>query len=135
VTPLNTLARKAFDGATTYDQVVHFVQVYIVEPHPEGDPSPYSGEVWEAEYSGGHPQVTTCPERVAYAREVKPELQGSQTMLVDDLTPGDMNNPAWCTYGPCPNCAFLIGQDGILAKVQTWFNDSDMEAAIDDLLR
>jgi len=54
-------------------------------------------------------------------------------MLVDDLTPGP-NNPVWCTYGTCPNCAFLIRQDGTVDTVPTWVDVSAMERAIRTLL-
>ena len=61
-------------------------------------------------------------------------LTGDQLVLVDDLSPRDRDNPAWCTYGPCPNCGFLIGQDGTLAEVQTWIDVNQMQNAIDQLL-
>ena len=131
---LNQLATKQYDEHTTYDELVHFVHVYVVEPHPVSpDPSPYTGSVWEAEYSTKG-QAYTYDERVATAREIDPLLEGTQLLLVDDLVPGALNNPVWCTYGPCPNCAYLIGQDGVIDTVQTWFNGANMETAIDGLL-
>jgi hypothetical protein len=135
VPALNSLATTAFDASSTYDQRVHFVQVYVIEPHPQDpDPSPYRGTVCEAEYSSkGQPK--TYAERVQNARDVLPSIQGNQFQLVDDLTPGAHNNPVWCTYGPCPNCAFLIRQDGILDTVQTWVDATDLQSAIDALLR
>jgi len=135
VTPLNQLATRAYDAERTYDQVVHFVHVYIIEPHPEGDPGPYSGGPSEREYSAGHPQPRTFPDRLAYAQQMLPEIQGDQQMLIDDLTPGRQNNPAWCTYGPCPNCAFLIRPDGIIDTVQTWADAGAMQTAIDALMQ
>jgi hypothetical protein len=111
---------------------LHIVHIYVIEPHPEGDPSPYGG-IRENEFSPGHPQARTYEERVAYARETLPLLTGDQLLLVDELTPL-RDNPLWCTYGTCPNCAFLIGQDGILREVETWYNPSDMERAVDALL-
>ena len=59
---------------------------------------------------------------------------GNQLVLVDDLIPGELNNPVWCTYGPCPNCSYLIDQDGIIHTTQIWFNAEGMEKAINDLL-
>jgi hypothetical protein len=135
VPALNSLATKAFDASSTYDQQVHFVQVYVIEPHPQDpDPSPYRGTVWEAEYSSKR-QPMTYADRVQNARDALPSIQGNQLLLVDELTPGQNDNPLWCTYGPCPNCAFLIRQDGILDTVQTWANAADLESAIDALLR
>ena len=37
------------------------------------------------------------------------------------------------TYGPCPNCAYLINQDGMIDTTQIWFNAWDVEKAIDGL--
>lgn len=115
---LNSLATKSYKGQTYADHV-HFLHVYIVEPHPRSpDPSPYSGQVWEAKYSTLR-NPKTYSGRVANARLLQPSLKGKQLLVVDDLTPGALNNPVWCTYGTCPNCSFLIRQDGILAEVLT----------------
>jgi hypothetical protein len=112
---------------------VHFVHVYVIEPHPKSpDVSPYSGVVWEGAYSTKR-QPRTYAEREACARDMQPELRGRQTILVDDLG-GAYTNPAWCTYGTCPNCAFLIRQDGIIDTVQTWLDTAAMERAIRTLL-
>ena len=114
---------------------MHIVHIYVVEPHPEApDPSPYGGNARPAEHSDGRPMPMTYPERVSYARDTAALLTGQQLLLVDDLTPGTRDNPLWCSYGTCPNCAFLIAQDGQLQRVQTWLNVDEMQAAIDLLL-
>ena len=130
---LNTLASTSYDSTNTYADVVHLVHVYVIEPHPASpDPSPYTGVVWEDGYSTlGQPK--TYDGRVSNALEQVPLIEGDQLLLIDDLTPGDLNNPVWCTYGPCPNCAFLIGQDGVIDTVQTWI-DASVQNAIDGLL-
>jgi len=134
VPALNALATMAFDAGTTYGDRVHIVHIYIIEPHPMGpDVSPYSGAVWEGTY-GTKPQAYTYDERVSYAREVEVQLEGTQLMLVDDLVPGERNNPVWCTYGPCPNCSYLIRQDGIIDSNQMWLDAADMKDSIDSLL-
>ena len=131
---LNQLATKQYDATATYDELIHFVHLYVIEPHPmDPDISPYSGRVWEGEYSSIR-QPLTYEERVSAAQEMIPFIEGDQLILVDDLFPGDLNNPVWCTYGPCPNCAFLITQEGIIDTVQTWFDAEDMESALDELL-
>jgi hypothetical protein len=135
VPALNSLAVQAFDANRTYGQVVHIVHAYVIEPHPQDpDPSPYSGVVWEAQYSSKR-QPMTYAERVAAARDMLPFLVGQQIVLVDDLTPGARNNPVWCTYGPCPNCAYLIRQDGAIDSVQNWVDVLQMQSNIDRLLR
>ena len=132
---LNQLATKQYDENTTYDELVHFVNLFVVEPHPESpDPSPYTGDVRVMnDITNG--QAFTYDERVATAQEIDPLLEGNQLLLVDDLVPGALNNPVWCTYGPCPNCAYLIRQDGTIDTTQNWFNAEGMEEAINDLLR
>ncbi len=131
---LNALAAKPYDGSRTYSDVVHFTQIYVVEAHPMSpDPSPYTGTVWELGYST-KPQAHTYAARKLNAMDVVPLITGNQRLLVDDLRPHGLDNPLWCTYGPCPNCTFLISQDGRIEKVQYWFDATDIEAAIDDLL-
>ena len=131
---LNALAAAAFDAQTRFADHVHFVHVYVIEPHPmRPDPSPYRGSVAEAQYSVRR-QPRSHAERVDCARAVRSEVRGAQLMLVDDLQPGRAN-PLWCTYGTCPNCAFLVRRDGTLHTVQTWVNVAAMESAIRDLFR
>ena len=109
------------------------MHVYVIEPHPQApDVSPYSGVVWAAQYSTKRQQAT-CAEREAAARETAALLTGRQLMLVDDLG-GTATNPIWCTYGTCPNCAFLIRQDGVIDTVQTWLDTAAMERAVRTLL-
>ena len=114
---LNELASKIFTGSTTYADIVHFVHIYVIEPHPQSpDVSPYSGLVREASYST-KPQPRTYDERVANAEDMVRLIEGNQLLLIDDLGQGNKSNPLWCTYGPAPNSAYLIRQDGNLEKV------------------
>ncbi|MFC1543395.1 hypothetical protein ACFL4K_02510 [Candidatus Neomarinimicrobiota bacterium] len=132
---LNALSAKVYNDTATYADIVHFVHIYIIEPHPQSpDISPYSGRVSESAYSNGRYQPLTYKERVADAREMQAMVQGDHLLLVDDLTPGVKNNPLWCTYGPAPNSAYLIRQDGILEAVQTWVNVPALEEAIKALV-
>jgi hypothetical protein len=131
---LNALATKAFDSNHTYSDVVYFVHIYVVEPHPvDPDPSPYTGQVWEMSFST-RAQPRTYSGRVALAAEVEALLEGNQVVLVDELAPGARNNPLWCSYGPAPNSAYLIDQRGKLRIVQKWVNVPKMEAGINLLL-
>ncbi len=137
---LNALAQMTRQGSETsetsetYDQTVHFVHLYVIEPHPiSPDVSPYRGDVWETEYSTlGQP--VDLAERNLNAAAMEVLLEGEQLLLVDDLTPAGRVNPVWCTYGPAPNAAFLIGQDGIVAAQQDWLDVDAMHTAIDALL-
>ena len=132
---LNSLVNLKYKDSGTYADYVHFVHIYVIEPHPQSpDVSPYSGRVWEGEYST-KPQAVTYDERVEAAQDMLPFIEGNQLLLVDDLAPGDLNNPVWCTYGPCPNCSYLIRQDGIIDTVQLWFDAEKMKTAIDKILQ
>lgn len=131
---LNQLATKQYDETNTYDELIHFVILYAIEPHPMSpDPSPYKGIVWEEEYSTIG-QSFTYDERVATAQDTLPLLEGNQLILVDDLVPDGPNNPTWCTYGTCPDCAYLIRQNGVIDTTQRWFDAEGMEEAINALL-
>lgn len=46
-------------------------------------------------------------------------------VLVDEI-----DNPLWCTYGPAPNIAYLIGTDGTVIAKQGWYDPAKMETAI-----
>jgi len=135
VPALNALAAATPGGQLPYSDLVHFVNVYVIEPHPAApDPSPYRGTVWETPPVSDRPQPRTLAERIASAREVRPLMTGNQVQVVDDLKPGVQVNPFWCTYGTAPNAAYLIRTDGIVHTVQTWFDAAAMEAALRNLL-
>jgi peroxiredoxin len=94
------------------------------------DVSPYSGQVWEVEYST-LPQAYTYEDRVAHARVTLPLLEGKQLQVVDALDVADHDvNPVWCTYGTAPNSTFLIGRDGIITYANPWTDADSVEAAI-----
>ncbi len=131
---LNALATELYDDEETYADRVHFVHVLVIEPHPLGpDPSPYGGRVWEAQFSTIR-QPTSFEERLAVAVQLEELIEGDQLILIDDMVPQALNNPLWCSYGPAPNSAYLIRQDGILDTVQTWLDVDEMRDAIDRVL-
>ena len=132
---LNALAAATPGGQALYSDLVHFVNVYVIEPHPaDPDPSPYRGTVWETPPVSDRRQPRTLAERMGLAREVRPLIAGNQIQVVDDLRPDVQVNPFWCTYGTAPNAAYLIRKDGTFHTVQTWFNAPAMEAALRNLL-
>jgi hypothetical protein len=57
------------------------------------------------------------------------ELAITVPALVDE-----MDNPAWCTYGPAPNIAYLIGSDGRVVEKQGWYEPELMRTAIEAYL-
>jgi hypothetical protein len=78
-----------------------FVHINVIEPHPSDEPGRKN------QYSTVE-QPEDYDERLAIAREINALLEGDQLLLVDDLTPSDLNDPVYCTFGPSPNSAFLI---------------------------
>ena len=117
-----------------YGDKVQFIIIYTIEAHPIGSASPYRGEEWTGPASTDKEgcaltQPTTYEERVAQATQMVQELGITVPILVDE-----MDNPVWCTYGPAPNIAYLIGTDGKVVKKQGWYQSQAMEAAIERYL-
>ena len=108
--------------------------IYVIEAHPMGDPSPYSGREWTEGYSrdrDGNPvgQPDTYAERVDLARQTAADEKITVRLLVDG-----MDNAVWCTYGPAPNIAYLIDRDGTIVTRQAWYVPSAMADAVAGLL-
>lgn len=128
---VNALASKAFDDETLFSDRVHFVHVYVMEPHPMApDPAPHSGVVAEDPVYSQVRQAKTYEERRVDAALVRPLIEGNQIQLVDELDPDGLINPVWCTYGTSPNAATLIGRDGIVRMATTWTQAGKAETAI-----
>jgi ankyrin repeat protein len=107
--------------------------VYVIEAHPAGDPSPYTGTE-EVTAENRHDQILcrqprTLEQRLQLANEFanfathfKPEIP----IYVDA-----MDNAAWSTLGGGPNMGVLVDNDGIVIARQGWFDAASMETAID----
>ena len=74
-------------------------------------------------------QPQTYEARLELARKTVTEEGIEVPVLVDEI-----DNPIWCTYGPAPNIAYLIGTDGRIVEKQGWYNPEKMEVAIADYL-
>jgi hypothetical protein len=114
-----------------YGKSYTFVLVYVVDPHPlPPDVSVYRGQPWTFAYSK-YPQALTLDERIKYANSVSTEDTFDE-VLVDWLAPQNAtgNNPTWCAWGPCPNCAWLIEQSGEVKLAQDWFEEGAMGQAM-----
>ena len=75
-------------------------------------------------------QPVTYEERVKLASRTIAEEGMTVPVLVDE-----MDNPVWCTYGPAPDIAYLIGTNGRIVKKQGWYQPQLMAAAIIDYLK
>jgi len=118
-----------------YKDSIHFITVYVIEPHPSGSTSPYSDEEWAGSASTdceGNPitQPQTYRERVSQASQMIYELNITVPVLIDEI-----DNPLWCTYGPAPNIAYLIGTDGIIIEKQNWYQPEEMRLAIEHYVK
>jgi hypothetical protein len=74
-------------------------------------------------------QPATYTERIEQATQMVQELEIAPLVLIDE-----MDNAVWCTYGPAPNSAYLIGTDGRIVEKQGWYEPQAMETAIKDYL-
>ena len=71
----------------------------------------------------------TYEERVELAGKAVTAEAITMPVLVDE-----MDNPLWCTYGPAPDIAYLIGTNGKIVAKQGWYQPEEMEVAIVDYL-
>jgi len=95
-----------------------------------GSPSPYSDREWPSSYSKDKEgdvvgQPLTYEERVELARKTAAEEGINVSLLVDEI-----DNPVWCTYGPAPDIAYLVGTNGKIIVKQGWYDPVKMENAI-----
>ena len=119
-----------------YGDKVKFLLAYVIDPHPLApDLSPYSGKVWELEYSKFR-QPANFSQRLKNANSVSTE--GVFDHVVSDLlTPRNSssgNNAMWCAWGPAPNAAWLIARNGTVLLAQAWFDANELNATLAPLM-
>ncbi|HWE93859.1 MAG TPA: ankyrin repeat domain-containing protein [Tepidisphaeraceae bacterium] len=107
--------------------------VYVIEAHPAGDPSPYTG-VEEVTTENRRDQILchqpkTPADRLKLANDFAKRLNVVAPIFVDA-----MDNAAWSTLGGGPNMGVLVDADGIVIARQGWFDAKSMEAAISALV-
>merc|ERR1712039_279648 len=130
--PMNELVAK-------YSDKVDFMYIYIIDPHPKTDPSPYRASTWTFNYSL-YRQPTTYDERVQEAKILRSTypLDEKVTVVVDDLRPHNStmqgDNPVWCRWGPAPNPGWLMLPNGTVAFAQAWFNASDVDTVLQGII-
>ncbi len=118
--------------AQDYAGRVHFLVVYTVEAHPQGDPSPYNGQEWitPANQKAGilHAQPATLEARRDLARATLKTTGLTVPMVIDTL-----GNQVWKDYGSAPNCACLIGKGGAVVLSQPWLEAAALRQALEQL--
>lgn len=123
-----------------YATKADFIYMYVIDPHPKTDPSPYSGADWEPSNYSRYRQPRTYDERVAEAKAMRrgKPLSEQVAVFVDDLRPHNTtmkgDNPVWCRWGPAPNPGWLISPNGTVALAQAWFNATDMDAVLASMI-
>ena len=112
-----------------YGDRAAFFTVYVIEPHPQDDPSPYTGEEWltrDNQREGIlYQQPTTEVARRAVATAARDGMNIQIPIVVDN-----MQNTTWEAYGSAPNAAYLIGTDGRVKLRQGWFKPRAFEQAL-----
>ena len=102
---------------------MHFITIYTREAHAvdTGRTGSYSLD------EEGNPvyEPQTYEERLELAIKTIAAEEITVPVLVDE-----MDNPLWCTYGPAPNNAYLIGTGGMIVTKQGWYNPNETESAI-----
>lgn len=111
-----------------YGGIVEVALIYTVEAHPFGDISPYFG------YE--NPGNANIQQGILYAQ---PTTYGERLDIIDDMLeamnidfPIYVDGPcnAWLeTFGPAPNTAYLIDQDGYVISRHPW-----LDAYPDDII-
>jgi ankyrin repeat protein len=112
---------------------IHVAIVYVIEAHPAGDPSPYSGT--EEQVSENRRdrilcrQPHTMDDRLKLANEFATRFKAHLPIFVDT-----MDNLAWSMLGGGPNMGVLVDSNGIVLARQGWFDARSMGTAIDTLM-
>lgn len=112
---------------------VRVAVVYVIEAHPAGDPSPYTGAE-EVTSENRRDQIlcrqpTTLAERLTLANDFARRMKVEVPVFVDA-----MDNASWATLGGGPNMGVLVDADGIVLERQGWFDGDSMEKAIGALV-
>ena len=99
--------------------------VYVIDAHPKGNDSPYSGDEWIPRENFRDniliPQPKTQSERAGRAEQLQVLLGLTTTLLVDN-----MNNLNWQALGRYPNAAVLIDTTGKVIYKQKRFKAKPM---------
>ena len=116
-----------------YADQIKVLLVYIVEPHPDLDISPYRGSVWttSANRSEGilYRQPVTYQDRIDIINAMLTDMTIDFDILIDGPC-----NEFWLEYGEAPNRAYLIDKNGYVSAQHGWFNTPTMISSIDALL-
>jgi len=112
---------------------INFAVVYVIDAHPKGDNSPYSGDEWipRANFKDNIliPQPKGQSERNTRAVELKKLLGLNIPVIVDG-----MDNLNWKSLGKFPNAGILIDKNGKVIYKQKKFKASLMAKKLKNYL-
>lgn len=123
---------SSIDGIySKYKDVADIYLINTLEAHPQHSQSPYSAEPtpWLAQenlkagISGEQPR--TMEERKQLAKQWIQEQNIQTPVLLDGA-----QNEFWNLAGQAPNMAILISGEGEVVLKQAWFEEKEMEEAI-----
>ncbi len=113
-----------------YKKRLNVAVLYVIDAHPKGDLSPYSGEEWVTKTNIEEGILIRQPrnqgERISRAVELQELLGLSAPIMVDN-----MDNIGWESIGNRPNSATLISKDGIVLEHQKWFDNENIRHVIE----
>jgi len=113
-----------------YKERLNVAVLYVIDAHPKGDPSPYSGEEYVTTENIEQGILIRQPrnqdERISRAAELQELLGSSARMMVDN-----MENIGWESIGNRPNSATLISKSGIVLEQQKWFDNEDIRHLVE----
>lgn len=121
--------------AAFYGGLLDIYIVYVVEAHPNVNPSPYSGTIWvtSQNVTDGvlYAQPATYGQRKNMVDTMLAHMTVSPTVLVDGPC-----NEWWSHFGPAPNNTYLIDTNGTIRAKHGWYNrlPDNMWCSIDTLL-
>jgi iodothyronine deiodinase-like protein len=117
-----------------FERYINTVIIYVLEPHPINEPSPYADTIWvrtKNEMDGIRcAQPRTIEGRIELAHQMRRRFRLSTSILIDAL-----DDRAWRAFGSAPNVAVLVDRDGRIAFKQGWFEPQEMARATTALLR
>ena len=113
-----------------YKKRLNVAVLYVIDAHPKGDLSPYSGEEWVTKENIEEGILIRQPrnqdERISRAVELQELLGLSAPIMVDN-----MDNIGWESIGNGPNSATLISKDGTVLEHQKWFDNENIRHVIE----
>lgn len=113
-----------------YKKRLNVAVLYVIDAHPKGDLSPYSGEEWVTKGNIEEGILIRQPrnqdERISRAVELQELLGLSAPIMVDN-----MDNIGWESIGNRPNSATLISKDGTVLEHQKWFDNENIRHVIE----